>query len=161
MLGPYFFLSSNRNMSIEYRIAELNDVEFVLNYIKKSSFLKNLDQMDAMMKLWDSSYRQESLEHYFKLGWSFVALQNGQLKGFFLGQPILFFMTKTQTLWVECILADDLKIQSELTDIAVKLSKDKHFQNVILPEEVENASYIVKPAFQKLNWPSLIVKTTK
>jgi hypothetical protein len=63
--------------SIHYRIAQSSDAEAVYQFetkLKFSNQTEDMESIEAKMQIWDSSYRMESLEHYFKLGWSFIAL---------------------------------------------------------------------------------------
>ena len=165
-------------MSVSYRIAQIQDSEVIYQFAEDKLRLdlkqapKNsqsidfeMNEMDFMMKIWESRFRKEALEHYLKLGWSFLAYERlGEkeiLKGFFLGQPFLFFEGQTQTLWVELIMAVDYKIEAELTEIAYKLSRDKHFQKVILPSSVTTLHYEKSLPFQKWSNDYVWLKTTK
>ena len=150
------------NNDFNYRIAQAEDLENI--YIYAEAQLKNeiSDDMERMMAIWESRFRKEALEHYLKLGWSFVAENHeNKICGFFLGQPLLFFQAQTQTLWVECIFANNNKIKAELVDIAYKLSRDKHFQQVLFPENVQNLNFEKPIVFQKIKDPIVWVKTTK
>jgi hypothetical protein len=114
-----------------YRIAQLADVENVFNY--ESQLLNNadLEEIEKQILIWNSHFRKEALEHYFKTGWSFVAEdENKNICGFFMGQPMLFMNKQTQSLWVEYVSAVDNEIYTELVDIAYRLSREKHFQRV-------------------------------
>ncbi len=165
-------------MSISYRIAQIQDSEVIYQFAEDKLRLDlkqapkdsqsprfDMNEMDFMMKIWESRFRKEALEHYLKLGWSFMAYeQQGEkeiLKGFFLGQPFLFFEGQTQTLWVELIVAIDYKIEAELTEIAYKLSRDKHFQKVILPSSVTTLHFDRSLPFQKWSNDYVWLKTTK
>jgi len=149
-------------MSLKYRIAQLNDLEKLYDYAYAKLKLEISDEMDLMMKVWESNFRKEALEHYLKLGWSFLAEDsNDQLVGFFLGQPLLFFDAQTQTLWVEYIVADDFKIEAELADIAIKLSRDKHLQRAILPQKVLTLHFERMYQFQNWSNKHVWIKTTK
>jgi len=149
-------------MSINYRIAQESDLENIYNYAYNNLKKQIPDEMDLMMKVWESNFRKEALAHYLKLGWSFIAEnENGTVIGFSLGQPILFLDAQTQTLWIEMIDADNFKIQSELVDIAIKLSRDKHLQRVILPKVVATFQYDKPYAFQIWSEKYVWVKTTK
>lgn len=149
-------------MSINYRIAQIEDVDLVYQYAQCKLKVQIPDEMELMMKIWESRFRKEALEHYLKLGWSFIAYtENQPILGFFLGQPLLFFEAQTQTLWVEMLEGDDFKIQSELADIAIRLSRDKHFQKVILPSMVSTLHFEKLHNFQKWSDTCVWVKTTK
>lgn len=149
-------------MTINYRIAEAADLDTIYAFAEDKLRLKFPDQMELMMAVWESRFRKEALEHYLKLGWSFLAYDlNNQVHGFFLGQPLLFFQGRTQTLWVEYILANSTKIQSDLADIAIKLSRDKHLQEVVFPEEVRDLQFERNYQFNEIQNKMTWVKTTK
>ncbi len=150
------------NNGTTYQIAQTEDLENIYTYAEAQLKTEFPDDMERMIAIWESRFRKEALEHYLKLGWSFVGKNSeNKICGFFLGQPLLFFQAQTQTLWVEYILADDLKIKSELVDIAYKLSRDKHFQQVIFPENVQNLEFEKPIQFQKIKDPMIWAKTTK
>jgi hypothetical protein len=150
------------NNGTTYQIAQAEDLENIYAYAEAKLKTDIPDDMERMIAIWESRFRKEALEHYLKLGWSFVATsKENKICGFFLGQPLLFFQGQTQTLWVEYILADDLKIKSELADIAYKLSRDKHFQQVIFPENVGQLEFEKPIPFQKIKEPMIWAKTTK
>lgn len=150
-------------MSINYRIAQIADVQQVYQFAEDKLRLEIPDDMELMMAVWNSRFRKEALEHYLKMGWSFVAYdENQKILGFFIAQPFLFFQGDTQTLWVEMITAVDFKIEAELAEIAIKLSRDKHLQKVILPKSVETLRFENSNfKFQKWSDDCVWVKTTK
>ncbi len=150
------------NNGTTYQIAQTEDLENIYTYAEAQLKTEVPDDMERMIAIWESRFRKEALEHYLKLGWSFVGKNSeNKICGFFLGQPLLFFQAQTQTLWIEYILADDLKIKSELVDIAYKLSRDKHFQQVIFPESVQQLEFEKPILFQKIKEPMIWAKTTK
>lgn len=150
------------NNGVSYRIAQAEDLEQIYSYAENMLKKQFPDEMELMMAVWESRFRKEALEHYMKLGWSFVAKNSdGKICGFFLGQPLLFFQAQTQTLWVEYILADTVEIKSELVEIAYKLSRDKHIQQVLFPEDVQNLKFEKPIPFQKIKDPVVWAKTTK
>ena len=144
------------------RIAQLEDVESVHQFELSIRFPDDPESFENKMQVWDSSYRKESLEHYFKLGWSFICFNSEKkIEGFFLGQPLLFFDKQTQTLWIEHVSATNIEVKTELIDIAFRLSREKHFQRVLLPSDLETQG-LTKP-FQFVKWPrqTSTIKTTK
>lgn len=146
---------------ITYRIAQLADVEAAFNYEYKKQFSNEDDEIENQIKVWDSYFRKESLEHYFKSGWSFLALdQNQNIVGFFMGQALLFLDKQTQSLWVEYISATNSEILTELVDIAYRLSREKHFQKVLFSQDVEAQ---VSRSFPFKKWERSVsyLKTTK
>ncbi|MBC7743131.1 MAG: hypothetical protein H7061_13100 [Bdellovibrionaceae bacterium] len=148
--------------SITYRIAQLDDVEKVYQFEMEQKFQADADEYETQMLVWDSSFRKESLEHHFKLGWSFVAIdKDNQIAGFFLGQPLLFFDRQTQTLWVEYISSKSDEVNSELIDIAYRLSREKHFQRVLFSSDI-SVKHLTKPfSFQPWDRQTVFLKTTK
>lgn len=153
---------NNPSESVTYRIAQLSDVDMVYDFEMKQKFTANADEMETMMAVWSSPFRKESLEHYFKLGWSFLAINSkNEVTGFFLGQPLLFFDNQTQTLWIEHVSATDLAITTELVDIAYRLSREKHFQRVLISQSIENLKLEKQLPFQKWDRTTSFLKTTK
>lgn len=148
---------------IHYRIAQLEDVERVFEYEYKKNFSNSTDSdIENQIKVWDSFYRKESLEHYFKTGWSFVALDSKQnIVGFFMGQALLFLDKQTQSLWVEYLSADNTEIYTELTDIAYRLSREKHFQKVLFSDQVSAQKMSKSFPFKPWERTVIYLKTTK
>lgn len=144
-----------------YRIAQLSDLDQV--YLLGESLLKKEtpDEMELMMKIWDSRIRKEGLTHYLNLGWSFVAEDESGLLGFFLAQPLLFVNGKTQTLWVEEIMSADSSVRQSLLDITHKLARDKHLQGVLISNRFESDITQLNIKNQKLSEDLLWIKTTK
>ena len=148
--------------NITYRIAQIDDVSDVLEYATQRHTNPQLDPIENQIVVWNSNFRQEALEHYFRLGWSFVAVgADGKIQGFFLGQPLLFFDKQTQTLWVEFIEADNSAIFTELVEIAYKLAREKHFQRVIYAHDPDLQN--LQKAFPFARWERqpVLLKTTK
>ena len=155
-------------MISNYRIAQTEDLEAIYDFAfaRLKSENKQVDEMDLMMKVWESRFRKESLEHYLKLGWSFVGIdpqshsQSERLTGFFIGQPLLFFQGHTQTLWVEHLLAEDEIVENQLLEITYKLARDKHFQRVVFDHHLQAKLEKLNQRVQ-INEPLVWVKTTK
>ena len=150
------------NTSVTYRIAQLTDMDSVYDFEMKQNFNEASDELENMMAVWSSAYRKESLEHYFKLGWSFIALNSqNEIVGFFLGQPLLFLDAQTQTLWIEHVSAKNIAITTELIDIAYRLAREKHFQRVLLSEHLQKLNLEKSFPFQKWERATNFLKTTK
>lgn len=148
--------------SVSYRIAQLEDVESVFNYEYKKIAVEGAHEIENQILVWNSFFRKEALEHYFKLGWSFLALNPKQeILGFFMGQPLLFIDKQTQSLWVEHISADNPEIYTELVDIAYRLSREKHLQRVLVSSVVKSQSLTKSFPFQDWDRQNSILKTTK
>lgn len=147
---------------VTYRIAQLADVENVFNYEYKKQFSDDSDEIENQIKVWDSFFRKEALEHYFKMGWSFLAFDaNQNLVGFFMGQPLLFLDRQTQSLWVEYVSADSDQIYTELVDIAYRLSREKHFQKVLFSKDVQTQFLTQTFPFKEWERDVVYLKTTK
>ncbi|AGH96513.1 hypothetical protein [Pseudobdellovibrio exovorus] len=147
---------------VTYRIAQLADVENVFNYEYKKQFSDDSDEIENQIKVWDSFFRKEALEHYFKMGWSFLAFDaNQNLVGFFMGQPLLFLDKQTQSLWVEYVSANNDQIYTELVDIAYRLSREKHFQKVLFSKDVQTQFLTQSFPFKEWERDVIYLKTTK
>lgn len=148
-------------MKVEYRIAQLADLDTIYQFAESRLKVQIPDDMERMIKIWSSLFRKESLEHYLKLGWSFIAEnEEKNCVGYFLGQPLLFVEGQTQTLWVEDVQAQTAEISADLVDISYKLSRDKHFQKVILPPTTQ-ALLDSKNIKYQPSLPTIWCKTTK
>ena len=147
---------------ITYRIAQLDDVNAVFNYEYQKNYNAGLDEIENQIMVWNSFFRKESLEHYFKTGWSFVAHDHlNNIVGFFMGQALLFMDKQTQSLWVEHVSANDSLIFTELVDIAYRLSREKHLQKVLFSSIVQEQT--LTKSFPFTEWERTIkyLKTTK
>jgi hypothetical protein len=147
---------------ITFRIAQLDDVEKVFIYESKKHYNANLDEIENQIIIWNSFFRKEALEHYFKTGWSFLAVDNEQnIAGFFMGQALLFLDKQTQSLWVEYISASTPEIYTELVDIAYRLSREKHFQKVLYSDVVQKSNLTKELPFKQWERNVSYLKTTK
>ena len=150
------------SQDVTYRIAQLEDVESIYNFELGQTSKSTDDEFEAMIAVWSSPFRKESLEHYFKLGWSFIALDSKkEVVGFFLGQPLLFFDQQTQSLWIEHVSAVNSTILTELVDIAYRLAREKHFQRVLISEKIQHLNLQKTFPFQKWERTIQFLKTTK
>lgn len=153
---------NSETQNIHYRIAQIADVEDVYNFEFNLKMSAIQDEYERQMAVWSSAFRKEALEHYFKLGWSFVALnQKNEIQGFFLGQALLFFDHQTQTLWLEYLSGVNSEIETELVDIAYRLAKEKHLQRVLLSEAIQKMNLTKSFPFQKWERSVQFLKTTK
>ncbi len=112
-----------------------------------SKLPEDLGEIQKEMKSWDQAWRKESLEHYAGLGWSFVALAEGELKGYLLGQPLLFFNKWTQSLWIEHMEFVDDEAGYQLLDTAIRWAKTKHLQKVLFNGSCKHKAF----AFEKFD----------
>lgn len=147
---------------VTYRIAQVDDVESVFDYEYKKNFENSTDEIENQIVVWNSFFRKESLEHYFKTGWSFLAVDSQQnIVGFFMGQALLFMDKQTQSLWIEYVSASDPQIYTELIDIAYRLSKEKHFQKVLFSDVVQGQTLTKSFPFTQWERSVSYLKTTK
>jgi hypothetical protein len=164
------FQWSNVVSSLFIRIIQSADLEEIVNYEKQKLVEQFPDEMEREIHSWNTRWRKESLEHYLPKGWSFLARDpsqrsehspEGLLVGYFLGQPLLFFDGQTQSLWVEHLQHSTLQARDELCELAYRLSREKHFQRVFLPQHqsIQNAVRAFKPT----EWDPevMMIKTTK
>lgn len=157
-------------MSLYTRVITKLDLDEIVTFEKAKLAETISDEMEREMKSWNSRWRKESLEHYLPMGWSFLVRDRSQkssssdeglLVGYFLAQPLLFFDGNTQNLWVEHIQYSTLQARDELCELAYKLSREKHFQQVFMPES-QSVLNAVKN-FKSMPWDPkvLMMKTTK
>jgi hypothetical protein len=131
-------------MSGDFVSANIDNLDELLAY--ENNRLKDAfsSEIERSLARWSSRWRQESMEHYLKAGWSFL-LRNredphssnpeGTVEGYFLAQPLLFLDGQTQSLWVEHISYSSLDTRDRLCDFAYRLSREKHFQKVYFPSQ--------------------------
>ncbi len=131
-------------MSNDFVSANLENLEEILAYENNKLHELYPTEIEQSMVRWSSRWRQESLEHYLKTGWSFILRDrdinsdfsvDGALVGYFLAQPLLFLDGQTQSLWIEFISFSNLATRDKLCDFAYKLSREKHFQKVYFPSQ--------------------------
>jgi len=157
-------------MSLFCRVIQTQDLQEILDFENKKLQELIPDEMERTLHSWNVRWRKEALEHYFSLGWSFLARDKdkpspysdeGLLVGYFIAQPLLFLDGQTQSLWVEHLQYGSLQARDELCELAYKLSREKHFQKVFFP----NASGINNSisSFKAEVWnPAVMhIKTTK
>ena len=122
-------------MSLVFQTLGLADIDEVYAYAKRRLALDIPDEVERRFRSWEVAWRREALEHYLKLGWSFIVRRdvgNGlQTVGFFLAQPFLFFRGQTQTVWVEHVEADDAETTAALIEVAIKVAREKNFQRAL------------------------------
>lgn len=106
------------------------------NQSEIQNFAKSKANPSNPFEEWSAPWREESLKHYLPQGWCLGAYEgpaeNGQLCGYLLAQPILFWMKNTQTLWIEAVSANSQEIEDQLLQAAIGWSKDKHLQRVVM-----------------------------
>lgn len=149
-------------MSLFCRILQAEDLEQVLDFESHKMQEAFPDEVERMFAQWNSRARQEAIEHYLPMGWSFIAFDDEKkIVGYFIAQPLLFLDGQTQSLWIEHIQYASSQARDELCELAYKLSREKNFQRVYFPSGngVNNSVANFKPE----SWtpPTLMVKTTK
>lgn len=152
------------------RILQMEDIPELLDYEMQKLAEQYPDESERMIQSWKVRWRKEAMEHYAKLGWSFLARDEereskysseGELVGYFLAQPLLFVDGQTQSLWVEHLQYSSLKARDAMADLAYRLSREKHFQKVMFINEnsIGNSINSFKP--EPWNLSVLTIKTTK
>lgn len=133
----------------------------ILAFEKEKLIASGLSEIQVEMKSWDFPWRKESLDHYAKVGWSFVAIENEKIKGYILGQPFVFFNNWTQTLWLEYSSFPNQEVGEALFDVSIRWAKSKHLQKVILNPNGNDVEF-VKEIFPKFKEGEFLhLSTTK
>lgn len=157
-------------MSLYHRVATAADILEIRDFEKAKLANSIADEMEREIASWNARWREESLNHYLALGWSFLVRDKeqkstysseGLLLGYFLAQPLLFFDGQTQSLWVEHIEAASQQAHKELCDLAYRMSREKHFQKVIFPNSEALAQSVASLKTAPWAPPTTEVKTTK
>lgn len=130
------------------------------------NFEKALIPVDAplsvQMATWDARWREESLDHYLSLGWSFGVFKNGELSAYILAQPFVFFRGMTQTLWVEWLGAKNQVEANRVIDVAYRWARDKHFQKIATDISQNFSRHMKESSFQfELDEGLMTLKTSK
>lgn len=157
-------------MSLYLRVIQTNEIDEILEFENKKLKEQFPGDMEAMLQSWHAKWRKESLEHHFTAGWSFLARDKdresafsseGELVGYFIAQPLLFFDGQTQSLWVEHFQFSTLQARDELCDLAYRLAREKHFQRVYFPA-TQNLAPTLK-SMKAADWSSqaVFINTTK
>jgi hypothetical protein len=134
---------------MEYRVLTNDQKELILQTERNA--LKHLSEIEAQMLEWKASWREESLDHYLKTRWCMGIFTDDllKLKAYFLAQPILFFESYTQNLWIEHLYFENLEMAHSLIDLAVKYGKDKHLQRVV---------FRLNPVFDQIQLPYKFIR---
>ena len=135
-------------MQTEFYVASLDDLDAIYTFAANKLSKLAQDPTAFMFESWTAPWRKESLEHYLKGGWSFIASTQvegrREISGFFLAQPILFMSRQTQSLWIEMLLGENQKVSEFLVEIAVKTAREKHLQRVLFADYSQHQSYLNK-----------------
>jgi hypothetical protein len=157
-------------MSLFLRVIEPHEVQEILEFETRKLKEQIPDETERMLQSWISPWRPEALTHYVTNGWSFLARDeerktanspNGELVGYFIAQPLLFFDGQTQSLWVEHVQFSSLEARDQLCDLAYRLGKDKHLQRVYFPNTPALSPTLKSMKAQEWSTQTLYFKTTK
>lgn len=119
----------------------------------EESKIKGLNEIERMNLVWKAPWRPESLEHYLTTGWCIgMYSDSGELKAYFLAQPVLFMESLTQTLWIEYLSYNDTETGLKLLDFAYRYGRDKHLQRVLFNKD---------QIFEKVELPFKVANKTK
>ncbi len=124
-------------MKIEEKVLGPEQAPLILEFEKHLLEDAIPDPMEREMASWHAPWRSEALEHYLPLGWSFYLYpenQPEQILGYLLAQPLLYFRSNTQTLWVEHLQSREAQYTNHLVDIAYKWCRDKHLQRLMIKD---------------------------
>ncbi|MCB0406762.1 MAG: hypothetical protein KDD34_01085 [Bdellovibrionales bacterium] len=144
------------------RAVRQNDLQAILEFEKARLEIEVEDVMERELLSWKAPWRQEALEHYLNLGWSFGVWEDeseNTLLGYVLAQPLLFFRGFTQTLWIEHLAANDKLIENQLIETVYQWSRDKHLQQMILPHGF--SEHLKKWNPQEMSEGRTVVATSK
>jgi len=127
---------------LEIRILLPADQEAVMAFGRQHLEKSEPDAMDVELKAWVARWRAESVAYYLPQGWSFGAYAKGQLRGFLLAQPLLFYRGLTQTLWIEDLVFESEAAGELLLETAYKWARDKHLQCVLIEGRSERSKLV-------------------
>lgn len=129
--------------TLEIRILLQTDQDALMAYARHRLEQTETEPMDIEMKTWVARWRGESCAYYLPQGWSFGVFDGkNQMKGFLLGQPLIFFRGLTQTLWIEELMFDSPEGGELLLETAYKWARDKHLQCVLLENRAERKALV-------------------
>lgn len=141
------------------------DVPHILDFERQKLKSRGLSEPEVELNSWESSWRTESLDFYLGSGWSFAKWQGVEgestLLAYFLAQPLLFFRSMTQTLWIERLGYVQLEHAKDLFDVAFRLSREKHLQKLILKGENDLIQHLTDWEFSKIGEQMYEFKTSK
>lgn len=149
---------------LTFQVLSTGDFKEVYDFAMARLAASIPDENERAFASWTVKWRKEALEHYLRLGWSFIARDSKGIVGFFLAQPFLFFRGQTQTVWVEHVEAVSAVARIELIEVAVKVSREKHMQRILFCDANMFGSALEKlekwPG-SRLNEDIYEIKTTK
>ncbi|MBX3016960.1 MAG: hypothetical protein KF767_03650 [Bdellovibrionaceae bacterium] len=157
-------------MSLDFKIVQVSEIPEILDYEQRKLAEQILNEEDRALLSWNARWRKEALEHYIPMGWSFLARDtavksefsdDGLLMGYFIAQPLLFLDGQTQSLWVEHLQYSSLQVRDEISDLAYRLSREKHLQKVYFPKSPATLNSTKHMRAEEWNPQVLSAKTTK
>lgn len=157
-------------MSLSFRVIQLSEVDEILDFEKRKLAEQISDESERSIAAWNARWRREALEHYIPMGWCFLARDSairsefsdeGALQGYFIAQPLLFLDGQTQSLWMEHLQYSSLQARDELSDLAYRLSREKHLQKVYFPRTPATLNSTKHMKTEEWNPQVLAAKTTK
>lgn len=148
-------------MALDFQVLSIGDLDEVYTFADDRLKKQIPDENERTFHSWHAKWRKEALEHYLRLGWSFIARDNGRVVGFFLGQPLIFFRGQTQTLWLECMQARDNEVAEALFEVAVKVAREKHLQRVLIADADAHRSALDKWKPVRLDEDIAEIKSSK
>lgn len=149
-------------MELEMKVLRNEDAERILDFEMGRLKESISDPESRNFAAWQAPWRQECLEYYLPLGWSFgVWSQEEGFQGYFLAQPLVYFDGLTQNLWVEHLAAQNEDVAGTLVEIAYRWSRDKHLQRLVFRQGEELNKTLKK--WNGSKWPGhvAVVPTSK
>jgi hypothetical protein len=122
-------------MSLDIQLIQPEEIKLLQEFEQKKLAELIHDEDERRLQSWHARWRQESLEHYINISWSFAAKEDDKILGYFLAQPLLFFDGFTQSIWVEHLEFINLQVRDFLCEFLYKMAREKHFQKVYFPKE--------------------------
>lgn len=117
--------------SAEAIILRPEHTSLILDFEQAQAQSLKVDPQDWQLQSWQAPWREESLNHYLPLGWSFAVLQEKKIIGYTLAQPFIFCGGLTQSLWVEYLSGLDQSVQAQLIETLYRWSREKHLQRLL------------------------------
>jgi hypothetical protein len=152
-------------MSFVYKVMTVENIDEIIQLEKSKIKDQFSSEADFDISTWTAKWRKESLEYYAQSGWSYISFEQtdveSKIAGYFLAQPLLFFESQTQSLWVEYISYNSLQVRDELCELAYKLSREKHFQRVYFKNENSVGNALKKFSSQTWHSDTFYISTTK
>lgn len=157
-------------MSLSFRVIQPSEISELIDFEQRKLQEQITDEAERAIHSWNARWRQEALEHYVPIGWSFLVRDSAQasefspegaLLGYFIAQPIMFLDGNTQSLWVEHLQFSSLKVRDELSDFAYRLCREKHLQKVYFPKNPATMNSTRHMRAEDWLPQTLAVKTTK